>query len=418
MSVSYKTDVVKYTENFAVNLSNDDAKKCGGYIAENNTLKGLYACEQCDARRKFKGIMGQYDDGILVFTDQLMQKYNGEFKTLVTNTTASDDLYGAVSRDRFYVTYKNQGLWTGNMNFATHCIVKENLMSIAVANERLIVLHDNGSKVWFGKYGEHYLYMREDVQSDYVTLPTPCDALISVSSNAVYALGKTCYKITFGADLTDIKVEKTAQGLGNVLARTVCALENTIVFATSNGLCRLDNGKVKRILNGFEISDGITYRAKVWRGYYVLLSRRNDGSTAYVFDVGKETCAGVLYDNLADIYQSDGCSFTVFCDGSFCRENKTEFYPARFIRSQIDFGTNACKFLRRLNVKTKCGVDVYITDNECKRRYFVKGSKNMQSIPLTGKGCEFTVEIRSQGETEITCFELTAETYKEDYYGN
>ena len=75
--------------------------------------------------------------------------------------------------------------------------------------------------------------------------------------------------------------------------------------------------------------------------------------------------------------------------------------------------------MRRLSLRTKHDVEVVLTDGDgVSRVYRVCGKEGVQTLNVQGRGRAFSLLVRSSGQTEVSKLTLTAEAYKEGYYGS
>ena len=417
-----------YSENFQIDLSSGDALSCDGVNIQNGVLRGFNAYEPLDERKEYFGIVGVENNALFVHTNRTLRKYDGEFSNLmvkipVLNPISADERY-EIYRGAVYIAFDEDGVIrhdcaTGK---STRWAFNDYAADIAVVNERLAMLLTDGVTIRFADCnGRLYSEVEKADVTQSVTLPSAVQAITRSGFNTLYALGDACYKLTFSAKDEDIKVDEIARGIGEVNHNTVREINGKIVFASKNKLYALSNGGIKRIfpelseaVNGF---DGC--RASVWRGRYVLTVPYLEGRRAYVLDVERGKCVAMLCRGVVDVSVYGDKDVLVKQDGELLISRAEEYSPAVFTRSGINFGTSSVKYLRKLTLTSKYDVEVIITDGDgVSRSYYVRGGENMQSLNVQGKGRTFKLQIRSAGQAEVTFLSLTAETYKEVYYGD
>lgn len=422
---------VTYVENFVIDLSSDDALKCDGVNVDNNVLRGFNGYRSIDARTDYMGFVGANSKYLFPHTDRLFRRYDGEaFKNLQVKNpnndpTAKDARYD-IYRDVAYLAFDNDGVLRYDEQAASNAsrwAWRDSAADIAVVNERLVMLTEDGMHLRFAECGDR-LYSDEEKDGYAVpdiSLPSQVQAITRFDVNTLYALGNTCYKVRFYADERDISLTTVADGLGKVSPRSVVQIGDKIVFAAADGICVLRNGTVTPIFGRLNnvVSDFSVCRAKPWRGKYVLFVPQSGGYCGYVLDVNKNICSAMLCRDVRDICVYRDTDVMITVGGELVRSSAELFRSVRFARSRIDFGNLKRKHLRRLNIVTKHNVDIFITDESGARRvYRVNGSKKLQSLRIRGSGRAFDMEILSSGQTEVTALSLVAEISEEDRYGS
>ena len=241
---------------------------------------------------------------------------------------------------------------------------------------------------------------------------TPLDAVVALDK--LYVLGDTCYSLTPNAEEINMKFVPFCFGIGAVQADSVVAFEKYAVFASTNGLYMLTSNTVTPIftkLNDYIIFDGCV--ACLHNGKYFVTCKRKDGDMTndilLVLDTDSEKIVSVLDVKAQHISSIDGKLYAVI-------NNKLYFASDIDVESSyvdtVDFGCSNVKYLDKLVIRTKTDVDVWIDNGVEKRRYRVLGKNSIQSVPLTGSGRQFTVEVQARNGLKLDCVELTARTYE------
>lgn len=423
---------VKYVENFAIDLSSKDSLCCDNVRVENNVLRGFGALTDVMGHGvKFFNIIGVNKDLLYLQHKQYIYKYagiNSPGKIPMFANVTGDNTDGryVISRNMLYLTYDQDGLWAHNTGLAAsqinvfHTFCASHLDDVEVVNERPVVLFEE-KKIRFTDCDDITFKKYDETSGGYFELPSRVQAIKSLGANTLYAFGETCYKITFSADEADITVNVVARGLSRVFNHSVAAIGKKIVFATLDGLYVLQGDKVTRIFRQIDASlpryDNCY--GSVWRGKYAFSVEYKGERSTYVLDVDKQTCSAVLHKDVKEICSFKDNDYVLSTNGTFSRIENETFTDSRFVRSGIDFGISARKYLRRLVIQTNYDVDVYLTVDGVKRCYRIKGGGRIQSVLVVGSGRVFDVEIHAQQrQLQISRFELLAETYKEDNYGN
>lgn len=421
---------VTYAENFKIDLSSGDALLCDGVKVENNVLRGFHDYEPLDTRKEYMGIAGVNSKYLFVHTNRILRKYDGDatnnvmMKMPVINAI-SDDARCDVYRDAIYIAFDDDGIIKYDESLdrpGVRWSFYESAGDVAVVNERVIMLTNDGLRLRFGDSGGR-LYSDGETTDivPSITLPSAVQAIQRYDNNTLYALGNTCYKLTFSADEQEIKIKTIADNVGEVVLHSVVHIGDKIVFSTRNKLYILHKDKLTPIFTELNnvIDDYADSRASAWRGRYVLTIPYLQGRRGYVLDVDKRECVSAFCHDVKDVCVYDGRDVMVKNDGELVRFVDHAYRSGVFTRTRIDFGNSRRKFLRRLNVTTLYDVDVTITDgNGVKRVYRLRGSDKPQNVNVYGSGRAFDMEIRSLGQMEVTRLTLVAETYKEEgYYG-
>lgn len=410
-----------------------DALDGYAYTTANGVLRGLNGCAKIDDERTYMGIAGASDKYLFLHTDKALYKFDGEkashimTKIPAINPVSKDARY-EIYRNAAYVAFDDDGVIRFDEsaeNVKQRWAYADGAQDVAVVNERIVMLTENGTVLRFAECGGRVFSDVEIRQGNppapTVTLPTAAQAICRLGLNTLYVLGDTCYKATFSADEQEIKLRPIASGLGVVALHSVAQVGDSIVFAAANRLYRLRNDKITPVFGALSsaIRDFSAVRARAFNGFYALTVPHGNGRRTCLCDVNDESLCAVLWKDASDVTRYGATAFMLGLDGTLMREVEGEFAPLLYVRSRIDFGVNSVKYLRRLYITAKYDVDVTISNEQnSARRYRVKGSDRPQSIAICGKGKEFRVEISSQGATEVSALSFTAETYKEAYYGN
>lgn len=420
---------LSHVENFAIDLASSDALSCYNIKVDNNVLRSYGALKQLGLNSKCVNIIGIAGDYLVYqFQRSIARRYkNGTILGIPSFCSFSQDSTDgcyAVHHDYVYVTYDQSGLLTYDFKngFTTtnpyQSFTNIHLNDVAVVDERPAVLMEE-RKIYFAECGDCKFENYDKINS-YLELPTPVQAIKSLGGNTLYALGDTCYKITFSADESNIKTTAIAWGLNSVVNHSVAVMADKIIFATLGGLYVLRGDKVTKIFSQMDaaIPSYADCRGNVWRGKYALSVVNGKSRTMYVLDLDNGMCSSIMHGDTKNICFYDGEDYVLSGD-RFKTITHDIATDSHFVRRGIDFNSNSRKYLRRLIINTKYDVDVYLTVDGAKRCYRIKGSDNVQSVPIVGNGRVFDVEICAQQQRlNISHFELLAETYKEENYGN
>lgn len=422
-----------YVEDFRIDLSSTDALKSYGAQVDNGVLRGLRECETVEQSRAYLGIAGASSKYLFVYSNASLWRYDGENATHIQRKSPRIDPYSKearydIYRDIAYLAFDDDGIIRFDENADTvnqRWAYLDAAQDIAVVNERIIMLTDNGRCLRFAECGKR-LY--SDVENrngrdvtPVISLPTVAQAICRADYNTLYVLGDTCYKVIFSANEQDIKLTQIASGVGKAVRASVARVGNRIVFATEAGLRCLKNDVITPLFDGLSnvVSNFSFVKARAWRGEYALTVPYGEGLRTYLLNVDDERCSALLWKDASDPTEFGGKDYLLTANGKLVCVKEDVFAPARFVRTRIDFGSGNYKYLRRLNVTTKYDVEISVTyDNGVTNVYRFKGSDEPQTLNIFGKSRAFGIEIRSQGQIEVSALSIKAETYKEDYYGN
>lgn len=423
---SLKPTTVKYVDNFAP-LNSQDVAACRAVTFQDGVLRAMPDLTAVTVYSNYAGFFGVSSKYLFTYMTNGMVIYNHSkayFPVFIdANKPRTMSCY-CYYREKFYFSYEDKPSYklepmryeqTSDSKFAAMCFV----------NDRFLGLTD-GLNLYLGENGEDKLNLEDEQKPvPYLTLPTKCSAMVSLGLNDVYLLGKTCYKLTVSADFSDVKLKRLATGLTEVNKWSTQVLGDKIVFATDGGLYVIRKDKVSRILTDFDAVVNQKYsscRASALDGKYVLSfpQRFKQRNIAYLLDVDKQQCVGVLHEGVVQVQEHYNNVNCITDDGSLNQYTSLSYATATYLKSNVDFGTPARKFLRRLNIRTKNAITVYVTDEYGEKAYSVSGSDAVQSIPVVASGVNFTYRIVSADNKQLVVdkFELVAEIYKEARNGN
>lgn len=428
-----KVQTVTYVEDFHLDLTSSDALRSYAIKVKNNVLRGFNKLVSLDTRNDYMGIAGVNGDCLFVFSNRSFRKYDGEkfsrligkapFEGNLTSADARHDIY----RDVAYLAFDADGILLHKLNSEPQSFrwaFSVSALDVAVVNERLAVLTDNGSTIRFAPCGQR-LYSDAEIDdgeiAPAITLPSRVQAIKRFNNNTLYALGQTCYKLTFSANERDIKVVTVADGLDKVVQHSVAVVGNAVLFATETGMYKLVNDKVKPVFGGLSkvVDNFKDCNARAYRGKYALSVPFGQGRVVYVLDVESGKCEAILQRDVKDVCVYNGLDAVVTADGVLAQAAPNEYAPSRFVRSNVDFCLSGSKYLRNVDIVTKYDVELTVTNEDgVKRALQVKGSDKMQRLRVYLKGGAFRLEVGSSGQTEVSYLALTAQTYKEVKYGN
>lgn len=423
-----KVQVLRYVEDFSLDMSSPDAIGSYGVSADGGVLKGLAQCKAIDDGFTYKGIVGANSKYLFVHTNKTFYRHDGEkphlvmHKIPVTGEYSSDERY-AVYRDAAYLALDNDGVMRYDEaadSPAKRWVFKTHVIDFDFVNERMAFLCENGFVLRFSECGEQALTQDGDdgCPAPAITLPTQAQAVCRLGQNTLYVLGDVCYKVTFSADEKDIVLKPVASGIGSVIHHSVARVGDKIVFASKQRTYCLYGDRVSAVFEGLSrvINDFSAVRARAWRGKYALSVPVEDGYRTFLLDVDQNKCVSMLWKDVCDVTQHKGADYMLDSNGKLYRSDEG-YAPCRFVRT-IDFGDERYKYLRRLNVASKYDVTLLITDESGTTvSLSVKGSGKPQTFKLYCKSRVFTLEIISNGQLELTALSLTAEAAKEAYYG-
>lgn len=432
MKTPVKGKKVKYVENFRFDLSSPACRGYNNVYVKDNALVNYGTFSRIFTHgEKFFNFIGVVNGKLYLHAFDGLERYNGNgqltwlpmFDNVVNGCT---DGHLALQRDMQYLTLNGQGLWAHDTTISLpkmnvfHSFNDRTIDDVAVVNDRPVVLTDK-DKLYFADSDDRYFSNYEAENVGYLRLPSEIGAIEALGFNTLYALGDACYKVTFGADERKVKIETLAQKLGTAFAHSAAVVGDKLIFATTQGLYAVKGNKVTRI---FKQLDESFYpyddcHGFVWKGNYLFSTVLNGECMSYLLDVDKQLCLEVLPKGVRQVFTHQGEDL-VLTDKKYVMLWEKDLYgESRFVRRNVDFGTSARKYLRQLIVDSRYDVEVRVIADGAEYSYSVKGRNGVQKIPLSANGRLFDAEIISNGsKLEIHRFEIVAETYKEDNYGN
>lgn len=420
-----KPTTVKYKDDFVLDFNSQDINACRAVTTENGVLRGLPVLTSVTPFNNFTGILGVTSKYLYAYTTNsfvIFSHPNNFFPVFINPDVNRNVGCSCRYREQFYFSYEdNTSYKVFPMTY--QMISNSKFVAMCFVNDRFLGL-TNGRELYLGENGEDTVNLNDaENPVPYVTLPSYCQAMVAVGLNDAYLLGTTCYKLTVSADFSDFKLKRIATGLTEVNKHTVQIFGDKIVFATNNALYSLCNDKVTRIMPEFDYVVNRDYsqcRGSALNGKYVLSARYGlKQRFTYVLDLDKRQCVSVLQEGILDVGEHDNYVWCVTTGGNIRLYNKVYPDDAEYVRSNVDFGTPSRKFLRRLNVRTKGDIRIYLTDEYGEQVVYVKGGDRVQSIPVVASGVNFSYKItRADKALQVDAFELVAQTYKEADYGN
>lgn len=237
----------------------------------------------------------------------------------------------------------------------------------------------------------------------------------AVIGHTFYALGDTCYSYTPDGELIESQLHPCAHNVGHVEGDSVVTLKKRVVFATHGGLRIMSDGNVTDLTD----LDGMRFEGAVacaFRGQYLLSCKRGASSErndiTLLIDVEKRKTVGVFEFGFDSLY-SDGDVLYGVQEGKVYRySDEPSLSCVTF--GNLDMGNGCYKLLRRFVIRTRNDADVWISSDGVKRLYFIGGSDKTQSLPVYGRGKEFTVEIHSDDGFDLDYIRLDADTFGEE----
>ena len=356
--------------------------------------------------RKIVGV--NKDDYMFVMTDKGIAQCRNEANSSVFFEKFGSDPTSCVYRGSTVVSAKEFGTYSfTGINYTKLC--DDGFSSLTACADRIFGL--NGKEVSYTSAGTSDGWK----QGQTVTLPSACQAVASIGDK-VYALGNDVYALVPKADDIEFKVAPLARNVGAVVRDSVANYNETVVFATVNGLYRLSSDKVTPIFQELnDVLDLTKSTATVFQGKYYVSARCEQGSSktndvTLCLDLDKGV-AGVLMHGYQDVSST---RTQIFCvsDG-VCYAFNQNIGSGTYCKSNVDFGTSDKKFLDKLLIKTLTDVSVTIKSETESRQYRVKGSKNLQKINLHDMGWQFSIKLHSDRGVDVQSLTLVAHTVKE-----
>lgn len=240
---------------------------------------------------------------------------------------------------------------------------------------------------------------------------------VEAIGEVAYALGEECYAFRPRAAETDMSFHPVASNVGKVQRGSAVNLGKKIVFASQQGLYKLQSDGVSRIfssLDGFVRFDGAV--ACQSEGKYLVSCKSLDGDgtandITLLLDVDSQRVCGVLHTGFDALYGRGSDLFAVR-EGKLFRFVSGE--GVSVLRKQnIDMGSKKMKFLHSLSLLARCNADVFVESDGVRRQYAFYGSDRTQTRRIVGHGKEFAVEVRTDNGMDIGLVRLDAHAIRE-----
>ena len=385
-----------------------DLRSCYNALREGNRLVSRFKRKELYLFYAPKQAIAASGDTVFVMTaGGLLSLLNGLFVQLTK--TEVQNVSTCIYRGDVIVSAKDMGTYIVNQKTA-QSVYGDGFSSLAVCADRIFGLQQN--QVRYTAAGERDGFSKGEM----ITLPTDCDAL-AVIDDEVYVLGNTCYTITPKADDVEFKFNFFAHNMGAVAARSVVNYNGRAVFATSNGMYQIYNGKITPIFT--ELNEAVDFSNSVgtlFDGKYYLCCRSRDGSeedndVTLVLDLDEEEIAGVLDVGFDSICATDSKIYVTKSDHIYWLWEAAS--PAHYVKSNINFASDRKKFLDLLTVTTRSDLDVAIHSERETRLYKIKGKKTAQKINLRDMGWDFSIELTSNDGFDVENLSLEAHVCEE-----
>ena len=223
---------------------------------------------------------------------------------------------------------------------------------------------------------------------------------------------------------SEFKVTKIPYSGGTIVGKTVGAVGERIIFATDQGLCRLDSksGKVERICKGLEIcpsEDQDHARHAAFNGKFLISyndEKFGDYKTIAIDPNGSD--AYLLY-NREGLSSSNGiglCAwkqyFFTYADDGDLPDGETYTFTAK-----TDFGKEDKKTLRSLLFEGTGNFNL-VVESEGKRTEKTVILSGQTALPIGFTGKEFSLSFTLEKGTEINGFTAVVERLKGGNYAN
>ena len=398
-----------------VTLNLDFNKRKGGFLKQKNvarvgnSLLSTFGLENKFPSSDYTRVVYYHGGYLAIMTEERgLYLYFGtrQFRRFLTT---SNCIIGYVEFDNDAIVSSVIGTYTTTNGFNGTLLTWDHYPSLAVCYGRIFGV--NGTTLCITPAGAKDSSMWS--QSSKITSPTELNAVVALDK--VYALGDTCYALSPDAQDIDMHFAPICYGIGKVQTETVATIGNRAFFASTKGLYQVKSNEVKPVfteLNDFVSFDGCV--ACAYQGKYYVTCKRKDGDMTQndillVLDVDSETIYAVFDVCAQHVNTLAGTLYIVINNEVYtvCKDDTESCYG-----ETVDFNCTDVKYLDKLAIKTRSDVDVWIKGNGEKRRYRIKGKNSIQSIPVTGSGRQFEVEIEAHNGMQLDMVELTARSYE------
>lgn len=269
--------------------------------------------------------------------------------------------------------------------------------SLALCKERVVGVADN--KVYFSDVDDFSSWNE-------ITLPEKVCAVTQLQED-VLLFGKDVLRLNFGKDVADTTVETVCRNVGIPFAQTLCAVGNSVVYLTANGLMKFKNSSVTKLAEAF--ADNAEAQATVLGGKYVVCCNTEE-QKGVLLETDCETGQSVVIGK-ADFVTANGDRLLFGMDGKVCTfgEEKADAFWQSYPQS---FGNAAAKkHLRKLTVDAVGSVEVHLI-GEIDKKVFRMQCKNPQTVHLQGTFHKLTLEILTFGNAVVHSVGVLAEIFQ------
>ena len=353
-------------------------------------------------------VIGTSEDVVYILQDDAICSMRGAyFNWLVEQPAPSACM--CVFRGDVIASAKGLGTYYMTRSSAQK-IYDKDFSSLTVCADRVFGL--DGNVVSYTVAGERDGW--ENGES--ITLPSPCDALVTVDGK-VYALGNTCYKLAPDGEDVEFKFSVLWNNIGDVAPRSVVNYNGRAVFASKQGLYQIASDKLTPIFA--ELKDAVDFsdaQGIIYDGKYYLSCRTKNAETdgndvTLALDLDEEKIVGIVDLGFGSMAAIKGTIY-VTQDGHFYRIYEG-VAPGKFVKCNVDFGTSQKKFLDGMTVTTANYLEVTIRSEKDVRVYKVEGKKSAQKINFRDMGWEFSIELSSEEGLKVENLTLFAHTLQE-----
>ncbi len=391
-----------------------DVKKmymgCHNVCNSPNGLRSLGCFEQIFCPKTVKKVVCCRDDTLYLLCDDGVYRLKNGAVTPLYQKAIKDVCFTRYNTNVLF-SAEDEGVYMQTNGIEPKLLSPGGYRSMLTAQTRVFGL--NGSGLWVSSVDPVLNW----TNTYSIGVFTDCITLVAVNDK-VYMLGDVCYAYDGREYKIDSKLYPIAQGIGAVQKDSAVHLQNSAIFATANGLYRIVGDRVTQLCP--ELGSLVNFEGAVAcamsGGYLVSCRRREEGGDAnditLLINAEKGQLSGVFewgFDSLFD------------CEGDVygCRDGKLYIFRPKlgqsvFRQQNIDMGTQKIKFLDRLIVRSGCNCEVRVRSDGIVRSYPVYGSRTTRRFPITGKGREFAVEVRSDDGMSLELLELYAHTQREE----
>lgn len=244
-----------------------------------------------------------------------------------------------------------------------------------------------------------------------IKLPQECCGVAKWKGD-VFALGNEVYRISFNDNERDTKVTTVFQNAGNIIAKTVAVIGNTLLFLADSKLFCYSQNKLQQIAHRVSFGENQTSAtaAVAQNVYYLSYAEAGQARCSAVLAIDANTLETVCKYRLS-ANNLWGGKRLLFAQNDRLRTFGSGFCNGFWKSKQVDFSSVGKKHFKKLTVRTKFPVDVHLVSDSQRQVFHFFGNDCAQTLKINGVFRNFAVEVYSEGEAELALLQVIAQEY-------